>query len=221
MARSKAKAGLNRQPDLQIENQYKRDIFNKIAFALERAATVLDVGCGDGSDAQILADHFGMNVSAIDIYEHQNIERLSNVRFKKGSITQIPFEDNSFDYVFVHDVLHHVEGAKENGEIARRGLAELSRVCKKGGQIIIVEGNRFNPISYPYLVLKHKHDHWSQNKLKRIIGELFPKAVFTHFEAHLYPARYVKLFKIYERFMDRFRFLQPFRSYNVVIIDNE
>jgi len=89
--------------------QYKNDIFNKLDIIFIRGAKLLDVGCGDGSDAEIFIKEFGLKTFGIDIYEHENIKKLENFTFKKASILNIPYADNYFDYVFLHDVLHHLD----------------------------------------------------------------------------------------------------------------
>jgi ubiquinone/menaquinone biosynthesis C-methylase UbiE len=139
--------------------------------------------------------------------------------FKKGTIYKIPFNNESFDYVYTHDVFHHIDedGQKEVNHLL--GLKELRRVCKNNGFIIIIEANRFNPLFYPHMVLMKKHKHFSQSYFKSIIKNAFAnyEINFKFFEAHLYPSRYISVFKLYEWIMENFvpsRFL----AYNVAII---
>ena len=51
---------------------------------------------------------------------------LKNIKFLEGNVTSLPFEDNSFDFVFSKGVLHHTGNLK-------KGLDEYHRVLKKGG----------------------------------------------------------------------------------------
>lgn len=54
---------------------------------------------------------------------------------------------------------------------------------------------------------------------KKLIREVFDNNVeFKHFEAHLYPAKFLKFFKIYERIMEKVSTLEPFLAYNAAII---
>jgi len=126
--------------------QYKNDIFNKVSINFERGKKLLDVGCGDGSDAEIFIKEFGVDTYGIDIYEHENIKNIKEFKFKKAGIFKIPFEDNFFDYVFLHDVLHHIDEEYQSYKKHIDGLKELKRVCKKDGCIIILEANKYNPL---------------------------------------------------------------------------
>ena len=131
----------------------------------------------------------------------------------------MPFEDNIFDYVFLHDVLHHIDEPKQRREKHIDGLRELRRVCKKGGFIIIVEANRYNLLFYPHMTLMKGHEHFKQSYFIDIIKELFKNdsIQFRFFEAHLYPPRFLKMFKVYEKVIEKFSFLEPFLAYNVAI----
>jgi len=75
-------------------------------------------------------------------------------------------------------------------------------VCKKGESVIIIEGNRYNPLFYPHMVLLCGHNHFRQSYFKKIIKEVFPRVSFQYFEAHLYPPKYLKIWKIYEKVME-------------------
>lgn len=158
-------------------SQYKNDIYNKLDFDFEKNKTILDVGCGDGTDINIFKNHFGLECFGIDIYKHENIEKF-NFNFKQGTITKIPFESNFFDYVFLHDVLHHVDEKNQSEEIHLKSLFELKRVIKANGYILIVEANRYNPLFYPHMVKILGHDHWSQLYFINTIRKFFPNAEF-------------------------------------------
>lgn len=203
------------------KNQYKNDFFKKLAFPFEKGKKILDVGCGDGTDALIFIKEYGLKSYGIDIYEHENIKRFK-LNFKPGSIKQIPYDPESFDYAFTHDVFHHVDGKRQRGEELIKALGELRRVCKRGGYIIIVEGNRYNPLFYPHMVLIGRHNHFRQSYFKKIINKVFGKddVRFQFFEAHLYPKGLIFLFKIYEYLMERFSPKQ-FLAYNAAIIKKQ
>jgi len=197
--------------------QYKADIFEKLDFEFIRGKKILDVGCGDGSDAEIFINEMGLETVGIDVYENENIHSVGGMKFEKASILDIPFAEASFDYVFLHDVIHHVDEKQQKRENHIAALKELKRVCKKGGQIIIVEGNRYNPIFYPRLVKISGHNHFRQNYFVGIVREVFDDVVFKHFEAHLYPKSLLPIFKVYEKLMEMFS-PKEFLAYNVAII---
>lgn len=206
---------------IKTGHQYKDDIFNKLAYSFVGGKKLLDVGCGDGSDAEIFTEKYGLRTYAIDIYKHRNIRKIGNLEFKKAGILKIPYKDNFFDYVFLHDVLHHVDELEQSYKKHAQGLKEVKRVCKKNGIIIILEANRYNPLSYPHMVLLRGHNHFKQRYFEKLINDVFKNNVqFKNFEAHFYPQRLLKLFKIYEKIMEEFSFLKPLLMYNVAIIEN-
>ena len=203
--------------------QYRDDIFDKLGLSFIKGKRLLDIGCGDGGDAEIFIKEFGLTVCGVDVYQHKNISKVKGLNYKKAGIYSLPFSNNFFDYVFLHDVLHHIDEPKQRYKKHILGLEEIKRVCKKNGIIIIVEANRYNPLLYPHIVLMEGHDHFKQGYFKKLINGAFNKnnVEFKYFEAHLYPRKLLKLFKVYEKIMERFSFLKPFLAYNVAIIKND
>lgn len=205
------------QMDLSKYGQYKKDIFDKLNFNFKKGRKILDVGCGDGSDAEIFINEFGLNVYGIDVFKHEKINKIKGLKYKKAGIYKIPFGDETFDYVFLHDVMHHIDEKKQRQSRHIAGLRELKRVSKKGGRIIIVEGNRYNPLFYPHMVKMLGHEHFNQAYFKRIIKKTFSQYEFYNFEAHLYPPKYIKFWKFYEKIMESV-FSKRWAAYNVCII---
>ena len=70
--------------------------------------SILDVGCGEGIDSYIFVTEFGLKTIGTDIYKDKKIEEYK-IDFKKGSIYKLPFLSSQFDYVYTHDVLHHID----------------------------------------------------------------------------------------------------------------
>lgn len=201
--------------------QYKDDIFNKLGFDFVKEKRLLDVGCGDGSDAKIFIEQYGLKTCGIDIYKHRNIKNVKGLEFKKAAIFKIPYADSYFEYVFLHDVLHHIDEPKQRYRKHIQGLKEIKRVCKKNGTIIILEANRYNPLFYPHMVLLCKHNHFKKSYFKKLINSVFNNVELKEFEAHLYPKKLLKFFKVYEKIMEKFSFLKPFLAYSAVIIKND
>jgi len=199
-------------------SQYKNDLFNKLNLKFQKGKKLLDVGCGNGLDAKILKKEYGLKVYASDVYKDREFT-YKDIPFKIGSVYILPYEANSFDYLFLHDVLHHIDEPRQRRMKHVSALEELRRICRKGGKIVIVEGNRYNPLFYPHMVKMRRHDHWKQSYFKSVIQSVFKsdKVEFRFFEAHHYPQKLLLLFKIYEKIMERFSPVQ-FLAYNVSII---
>lgn len=198
--------------------QYKDDFFNKLNFSFRKGRSVLDVGCGDGTDGKVFVHEYGLKFFGLDRYEHENIQSIG-FRFKRGSIYKNPYRKRRFDYVYSHDVLHHVDEPKQRRSMHVKALREMRLVCKKRGYIIIIEGNRYNPLFYPHMVKMYKHEHFTQKYFCALIEEVFTKdrSEYKFFEAHLYPSPLLIIFKIYETIMEHFSPKQ-FLAYNAAII---
>lgn len=104
-----------------------------------RGRTVLEYGCGDGSNTVLLA-HRGARVIALDISpELISVARrrlavngiTSGVNFIVGSAHDLPLQDETIDVVFGMVILHHLELAP--------AAREVRRVLRRGGRAIFRE----------------------------------------------------------------------------------
>jgi ubiquinone/menaquinone biosynthesis C-methylase UbiE len=112
---------------------------------------VLDIGCGDGLTEVYFAQYFSAwQIDGIDVSEESitvaKQRKLPNANFQTYDSIHFPFENNSFDKVFIANVLHHVAFNK-HADI----FNEIFRVLKKNGKILIYEHNPLNPLTQ-YLV---------------------------------------------------------------------
>jgi ubiquinone/menaquinone biosynthesis C-methylase UbiE len=92
-----------------------------------RANNVLEVGCNTGNDLRLFPENFevyglDMNEYALDIA----IQRFPSFNFKNGSITKMPYEDSSIDFVFTHNVLNYIPEKEMD-----KAINELYRVSRK------------------------------------------------------------------------------------------
>ena len=79
-------------------NQYKNDFFNKLQFGFQKGRKILDVGCGEGTDAEVFINDYKLNWHGIDVYKHENMKRLGR-RFTIASILKLPYKKEAFDYI--------------------------------------------------------------------------------------------------------------------------
>ena len=102
---------------------------------------VLEVGCGSGIAAQMLAES-GANLTAVDLtpWAVDTTRRRLDAFALDGTVHEadgenLPFADASFDLVFSWGVIHHSSDMD-------RALRELVRVCRSGGKLVLMVYNR-------------------------------------------------------------------------------
>jgi ubiquinone/menaquinone biosynthesis C-methylase UbiE len=108
-----------------------------------RGRRALDVGCGTGVLAQRLAER-GYTVTGVDPSEGmlEVMRRQSpQTTAMRASGTELPFPDGRYDLVYTVATLHHIA---EPGAVAGT-LAEMVRVTRPGGRIVIWDHNPRNP----------------------------------------------------------------------------
>lgn len=98
------------------------------------ARTALDLGCGVGRHALMLAE-IGYRTAALDGAQAgldeltgQAAARGLEIDAQPGLMTELPFEDACFDYVLAFNVIYH--GAPD---IVAGAVSEIRRVLKPGG----------------------------------------------------------------------------------------
>ena len=105
-------------------------------------ATVVDIGCGAGTDLLLAARRTGPRgrVIGVDMTEAMRTRAmngaaaagLGNVEVRNGDATRLPIEDRSVDVVISNGVLNLVP-EKE------RAIAEIARILKPGGRVQIAD----------------------------------------------------------------------------------
>ena len=114
----------------------RRSAEDSAAFILDHlddSMRLLDFGCGPGSVSIDLADRVD-SVVGIDAAEEAIAAARAragdrkDVSFHVGSVYELPFEDDTFDAAFAHQVLQHLADPGA-------ALAEVRRVVRPGGLI--------------------------------------------------------------------------------------
>ena len=121
-----------------------QDILSK--EMINNESVILDAGCGTGQTAAYLYQQYKANVIGIEINPimvEKAKSRFENLQLPisliHGSIEEIPFEDDTFDFILSESVLAFVDKPKT--------LKEFYRVLKKGGRLIANEMTINRPLN--------------------------------------------------------------------------
>lgn len=104
---------------------------------LDESWTVGDLGCGTGQVSESLA-RFVRRVVAVDdspamlAAARRRLGGCENVEIRSGEIEALPVEDGSLDAAVLFLVLHYLSEPT-------RALAEVARVLKPGGRLLVVD----------------------------------------------------------------------------------
>ena len=107
----------------------------RVADHIVGSDKVLECACGTGIITAAIARRCD-EIIATDFSEgmlkqaHKRCDKMQNVSIRKADIMQLPFEADTFDKVVAGNVIHLLDHPAE-------AMAELVRVCRKGGQIIV------------------------------------------------------------------------------------
>jgi len=106
-----------------------------LRFCPEKEQKILDCGCGDGYLSVLLSTKCPKSVLGLDL----SLNRLKHFKEKAiehhiprlaGDSRKLPFKDESFEIIFVSELLEHV------GEDDQM-LKEILRSLKKGGRFVL------------------------------------------------------------------------------------
>jgi SAM-dependent methyltransferase len=100
---------------------------------------VLDAGCGEG----VIVDEYAgrLAIEGLDA-------NYSSDRVRTGSLTALPYPDGAFDRALCLDVLEHLTFEEQP-----RALAELHRVLRNGGELLVSVPNLAHLQSRVHFVL--------------------------------------------------------------------
>jgi SAM-dependent methyltransferase len=131
-----------------ISNTYHQSIFLLLKEFLSTQSLdsiVLDYGCGDGKYSDLLCEN-GRNVVGVDISLPQLKNASRSVKPKElrdfvlADVAFLPFKDDSFDGIFIMDVLHHLSDFSP--------VRHLSKILKQQGKMLIVDLPGLHPLKF-------------------------------------------------------------------------
>ena len=161
-----AKNFLNAVHDKAVFRRRARVLSSRLAVSLPGSGTVLDVGCGNGEIAQaVMQEKPGLLFEGIDVFLRPEVA----ITAKEYDGRTIPYEDNSFDWVTIVDVLHHTDEPadvlKEAARVARKGIVIKDHLregfaAKHVLRLMDWVGNRGHDVRLPYNYLSRAEWNW-------------------------------------------------------------
>lgn len=150
-------------------------------FGSFRPRRILDIGCSAGAASAAWAAHFpDAEVHAVDIgaamlrYAHARAESLGvAVHFHQMDASAMGFEDNSFDLVVSHNLMHEIGAEKR-----RAMMREAHRVVRQNGIVIHQDVAIRNLPTIVHQVERdwdtHFNDevHWSTYQTSNLVSDL-------------------------------------------------
>jgi SAM-dependent methyltransferase len=118
--------------------RYKREMVE--ALDLRPGLSVLDVGCGPGTDLAAFADAVGPRGAVLGVDSDPRmvaeatarLARRANVEIRLGDAHALPLDDDSVDRAHLERVVQHLDDPG-------RTVAELRRVVRPGGVVGLAE----------------------------------------------------------------------------------
>jgi len=174
-------------------DEYRYEKLNYLArlvnFSAYKGKNVLEVGCGAGIDLVRFA-RGGANVTGIDLSKtaidlaSKNIEQCGqhgDLRVMNGECMQ--FQDNMFDVVYAHGVLQYTADT-------RRMIAEIHRVLRPGGEVILMVYNKYSWLNLMRKVTGVPLEHEDAPVLKKFSIREFRRLLSPFQRYRIIPERF-------------------------------
>lgn len=139
LRKPKGKDGIDVGNFMNKGNAFINQLVFELAEPMSREK-VLEIGPGNGKLIETYlkgkksVQYFGIDYSEDMVKEaikaNKKLIARGNVSIREGQFENIPYEDNKFDKVFSINTIYFLNDALE-------GLAEVFRVLKKGGQVVM------------------------------------------------------------------------------------
>lgn len=164
-----------------IEELHLRGRSSTIELAQEVGLTekmnVFDIGCGIGGSARTLVSKFGCNVTGIDICDdfcraadliNGRLGYTDNIEIRHGNALDMPFNNSSFDAIFIQHVLMNIKNKE-------RLISEIFRLLRPKGRLAlntICKGS-VNPVHFPVIWANNPSISYllPQNDLRQLFGD--------------------------------------------------
>ncbi len=145
---------MNSVISFQRHKAWRKDTMKRMN--VQKGTKALDVCCGTADWTLAMAEAVGETGEAVGLDFSQNMLKIgeekvknspfSNIILLHGNAMELPFEDNSFDYVTIGFGLRNVPDYLQV-------LKEMQRVVKPGGKVVCLETSQPTMIGYRQMYL--------------------------------------------------------------------
>ena len=162
--------------------------------------TGLDVGCGSGEIAAVIEGLVPqVTIEGVDVL----VRGVTHIPISEYDGETLPFDDNSFDFVTLIDVLHHTDAPD-------RILAECVRVARRA--VIVKDHYRNNQFDNRSHGVRLPYNYLSRRQWRNLYGDLGLFSEGTIEALKLYPIPFRWMFDGQLHFVTRLRCLDGLRD---------
>ena len=146
------------------------------AAGVQTGQRVLDVGCGTGYFARLLAETVGADGLVVGVdaspemigYAKERAARLSNCQFQINAAESLSLPSEHFDIVVSSLFMHHLPA-----DLQMVALTEMWRVLRPGGTLLIAEAQVPRAPGWRLIAQLHGYDRMAHavEQLERIIAD--------------------------------------------------
>jgi SAM-dependent methyltransferase len=139
---------------------------------------ILNVGVASGGTTRML-EKFG-SVTSLEFDKDccEYLKNVANIDVVEGSLTKLPFENNTYDLVCAFDVIEHIEDDS-------KAMAEIYRVLKINGHAMITVP-AFQFLWSNHDVVNHHYRRYSKKRLQNLISQNLKIEYLTFFNFLLF-----------------------------------
>ena len=142
----------------KVEFCYVQAILDKVQekIPIDEGMRVLEIGCGRGRFSACLEQRSRLIATDISLKElrYNPVRKLARMDVRK-----LAFNDQNFDVVFCHFVLHHLSELRE-------AVIEMARVTEK--YLVIIEPNRFHYKNFFLMIFDPEERQLRKYSMKKI-----------------------------------------------------
>ncbi len=116
--------------DFSDKRMTKWDWIDRFIYSFPEQSVLLDLGCGSGRNMEYNNYNF---IGVDNCVNFINIAKQKHLNVLLSDITQLPFNNNTFDGIIAIASFHHLS----SDERRNKCLEELKRILKTNGQILL------------------------------------------------------------------------------------